>query len=452
MKNLKELREERQEHAIAARQIYNAAYSATRDMSVDEVQQFESHYKRAVELDRECQLAELERQEVSALSELRYAGAKRFPMITNSSAGRFGEPNQQFSAYSRVAKLKAFKDETLAYAAGQFLRAVVSREFNHAVDRAAEDYCSRLGWQVTNAGSEGVGSGGGFLVPSPLSAVILDVREEVGVARRAFNIQPMSSDSLAFPKHASGLTVYYPGELQSLPLSDVTWAQIELLAKKRSVASQLSQELVDDAIVNIVDYIFREMAYALADREDAEAIDGDGGAGYGQVVGLKNAIGAGGIHTCSSGHDTWPEIDLADVMSWIALLPDRYHSRQPKIICSAAFYHSVLLRLAVQAGGNTLASLMGGDGGRRNFLGYEVLTTPYMPTSSTAATVAAFFGAFDAGALLAERTGIRLARSDDYSFLNHCVTLRATTRYDIEIHDAGTASAPGAYVALKTSS
>jgi HK97 family phage major capsid protein len=200
----------------------------------------------------------------------------------------------------------------------------------------------------------------------------------------------------------------------------------------------------------MVDYMFREMAYALADKEDAEYINGDSTSTYGGVTGLLASLGAGGVSTAATGHDTWVEIDLTDVTNWMALLPSKYHARNPKIICSSQFYYSVLLRIAAAAGGNTLASLTGGPGGTKNFLGTEVLITPYMPTASAAATVHALFGAFDAGVILAERTPIRLARSDDYAFLNDVITIKATSRYDINVHDGGTASVPGAYVGLKS--
>ena len=56
------------------------------------------------------------------------------------------------------------------------------------------------------------------------------------------------------------------------------------------------------------------------------------------------------------------------------------------------------------------------------------------------------------GVILADRTGIRLGRDDSTGFLNDYTTLKATSRYDIKVHEAGTASAAGAYVALSTHS
>ncbi len=72
------------------------------------------------------------------------------------------------------------------------------------------------------------------------------------------------------------MTVYAPGEAGLITDSDKSWSQVNLIVKKREVASYLSQELNDDAIVNLVDDIFSEMGYSLALQEDNEAINGTG--------------------------------------------------------------------------------------------------------------------------------------------------------------------------------
>jgi hypothetical protein len=54
------------------------------------------------------------------------------------------------------------------------------------------------------------------------------------------------------------------------------------------------------------------------------------------------------------------------------------------------------------------------------------------------------------GAILADRTGLRVARDDSIGFLRDMITLKAVARYDLRIHEGGTASAAGSYVGLKT--
>jgi hypothetical protein len=54
------------------------------------------------------------------------------------------------------------------------------------------------------------------------------------------------------------------------------------------------------------------------------------------------------------------------------------------------------------------------------------------------------------GVILGDRTGITFGRDDSTGFLSDLTTLKAVTRYDINVHQPGTSSAAGAYVALKT--
>jgi HK97 family phage major capsid protein len=109
-----------------------------------------------------------------------------------------------------------------------------------------------------------------------------------------------------------------------------------------------------------------------------------------------------------------------------------------------------MLNVLSGAGGVTIEMLQSGDRGRRSFLGYPVFLTPQMPTSTAVSQVCALFGDFAMGAIVADRTGVRIARDDSIGFLRDMITLKATVRYDIRVHEGGTASAAGSYVGLKT--
>jgi HK97 family phage major capsid protein len=361
-----------------------------------------------------------------------------------------GAQQKRYSGVGRVGKLRAFPNEQLAYDAGIWMRCVVAREFNHVVDRTGEDYCNGIGLDVVNVGHEGSGPTGGYVVPAPLLATIIDTKERVGVSRKALRVLPATSDTLTVPRKVGGLTVYYPGEGNAISDSDVAWAQVTCNLRKRAVLTYLTNELVDDAIISVIDDAFMELSFALALQEDNELINGNGTSSYGGVRGLLSSIGAGGVSTAPSGHDTWPELDLNDFATCVGKLPDKYHVYEPAWICSHSFFNQVMARLAYAAGGTTMAEIMGGVGNVRSFLGYPVFLTPWMPTATATSTVCCLFGAYTQAAILADRGAPRLARSDEYKFAEDKVTLRATERHDIVVFDAGTASAAGAYVALAT--
>lgn len=362
---------------------------------------------------------------------------------THGSRPRADEPR----IYVKSAKLKAFKTEKEAYDAGMWYRSIVSRMYNRT-DKEADLHCLRTGYDVSNAAYEGSGTAGGYLVPPQISSTIIEVRENVGIARQVCQIQPMTGDMVSIPKRSGGLTVYYPNELQTITDSDKSWSQIALAAQKRAVASKISQELVDDALISIIDNVVAEQAYALALQEDNELINGTGTSSYGGVVGLRSSIGTAGVYTCPSNKNLWSEIVMADVVGTMAKLPDRFN-RSPVWICSSNFFWSVFAGLAAAAGGNNFQSLQSGPTGKQ-FLGVPVLTTSQMPTADADSTIHALFGQFDMAVILGDRTGIRVGRDDSTGFLADYTTLKATARYDIKVHEPGDSSNAGAYVALKT--
>jgi HK97 family phage major capsid protein len=357
-----------------------------------------------------------------------------------------------YAPYSRIAKLKAFKSDQEAFDAGMWYKAVVARAFRDTRDERAEEHCRNRGLDILNTAYEGSGAAGGYTVPAPISSAIIEVRERVGVARQVCNVQPMTSDTLSVPKKAGGLTVYVVNEMQAMTPSDKTWSSVAVAAVKRACLSYLSQELSDDALINMVDNLVSEQAYALAEKEDDELINGTGASTYGGITGLLSSIGSAGVYTTPANKDLWTEIVLSDITSTIGKLPDRYHIYEPSFICSHSFWSTVLMNLAFSAGGVTAAEVMGGTANVKSFMGYKVFLTSKMPTATAASTKCLLFGSFSQAVLLGDRGGVRVARSDDFKFAEDLISLKATSRYDMNVHDEGDSSNAGAYVALSTNS
>lgn len=464
MKSVKVLNEEIDALRYEAKGIWQAAKDKDREMTAEEKARFDAITdKKSGEItvlkqqlseaeDRERAIMEISNREAQQKlvdeldSDLRRTAPQRV-LPTNGKLPKDDNGGND-RIFVRTAKLKAFKDEKTAYQAGMWYRSITSRLYNRD-DKEADLYCLRHGMDISNTAYEGSGAAGGYLVPPQVSATIIDVRERVGLARQICQIQPMTSDMISIPKRAGGLTVYYPNELQTITDSDKSWALISLAAEKRAVASKISQELVDDALISIIDNVVLEQAYALALAEDNELCNGTGSSAYGHVLGLRSAIGTAGVYTCDANENLWSEIDLEDVIATMAKLPDRFH-RDPVWVCSTNFYFAVFARLLAAAGGVGLTELQAGDGGRRSFFGVPVITTSQMPTADADSTIHALFGQFDMAVILGDRTGIRIGRDDSVGFMNDYTTLKATSRYDIKVHEPGDSSNAGAYVALKT--
>ena len=113
-----------------------------------------------------------------------------------------------------------------------------------------------------------------------------------GAARKVCDIRPMKRARCHSIKRGTGLMVFAPGEAGAITTSDKQFEQIELINKKRAIASYISQELSDDSLINVVDNVVTEMGYGLALQEDAELVNGTGaGAVYFGVTGLLASIG-----------------------------------------------------------------------------------------------------------------------------------------------------------------
>lgn len=338
--------------------------------------------------------------------------------------------------------LQAFKERKDAYDSGQFLLAVLKG------DDAAKEYCRANGIDIKATQTGGTDSAGGYTVPDPLSNAILDVRAEVGVSRQWARVLPMPSDTLKVPKRSSGPAVQYPSEGASITETNKSWAQVSLAVVKRALLTKISTELTQDSAIGVVDDMANEFGYQFAEQEDNELINGDGTSTYGSETGLLSAVGSAGVHDTGSGDTTWDSIEIGDFHTLIGLLPGKYHARAAWI-CSRAFHSNVIERLLVALGGNTLL-MAESAGGRRQFLGYPILFSDQMPTATAVDSKCCVFGSGVDSTLIGDRMGVELATSADYAFDEDVVTIRGTTRYDINVHDAGDGSNAGAYVVMET--
>lgn len=356
--------------------------------------------------------------------------------------------------HNRLGQLRAFKGPDGprdAYDCGHWLRCVVARA-NRQNDEEAEARVATRGWEVKAIATEGSPTGGGYLVPTPMSNAIIDVRALAGVSRQLARVMPMTSETLTVPRKTAGTTVYYPGEAGSTTASDQTWGQIQLTAKKRAILSKISQELRDDALIAIVDDLVSQMGLDFAIKEDSEFVNGDGTSTYGGERGLLNLLGAGGVYTPanSTGKSVWTGLTMAEFNLTQAKLPSRYQARGTAWLCSSEFYYGVMLPILAAGGGNTMAMLEAGGAMVPAFMGKRVYITDQMPRTTATSQVSALFGSFSDAAMIGDRGGVSIKQSEHLNFDQDVLAVLATTRYDINVHDSGDGSNAGAYVGLST--
>src|SRR3989442_141596 len=116
---------------------------------------------------------------------------------------------------------------------------------------------------------------------------IIDLREKYGMARKMARRRQMASDTKSIPKRTGGVTAYFVEEDNSgITASDKTWGNVNLSAKTLAALSIISQALEEDSMIDVVDDLANEQAYAFASAEDGCWLVGDGTSTYGGMTGL----------------------------------------------------------------------------------------------------------------------------------------------------------------------
>jgi HK97 family phage major capsid protein len=347
-------------------------------------------------------------------------------------------------------KLRAFKGdgaEERAYSVGRWLMAAFGGDYQ------SQKWCESHGVSLLDDRGRPVNAmgisnpvKGGFLVPDELLSTLIDLREQFGIARQYSRVVPMTTDTLDIPRRDDGLTVYFVGENAPITESEPSLGSVKLTAKKLAALTRISSELDEDAIISIADMVAEEMAYALAEREDQCLFNGAGGSLHGGITGLENALLAGSVVT-ATGETSFGAITVGRFETVAGRLP-QFSGQQPAWFISKPAYFATMGRLAMAAGGNNTIDF--GKGPELSYLGYPVVFVNVMPKATASAKIFAYFGDLSQATTMGVRRDVTMAFSTDRYFENDQLAWRVTERFDLVVHEVGTATEPGAVIALKT--
>jgi HK97 family phage major capsid protein len=367
--------------------------------------------------------------------------------IENSHHG-FSEPERVIRVPARARggnRLTAFKGvnaEADAYASGRFLMATIGG------DQASRQWCREHGL-VTNAMGENNDLLGGVLVIPQFESAIVNLKETFGVFGQYVRNVPMTSDQWIGPRRLSGLTAYAVTEAQQITDSDATMNQVSLTAKKWGTLTRISSELSEDAIIAVADFLANEIAYAHAVKEDQAGFLGDGTTTHNGIVGVANALLAGSVATAAASQNTAASLTIAVFQDAVSKIP-QFPGIQPRWFVHSAVYWNVMARLQLAAGGNNVSDL--GNGPVMQFMGYPVTFAQCLPATVGASTKFAYFGDLSMAATKGNRRGVTIAADSSRYFEFDQTAIRSTLRYDIAVHERGTASVAGPMVSLVSAS
>ncbi len=398
-----------------------------------------------------------------AIKELPIRRAALMPEVTDRSKFTVPAECKRFGSLKNFARKEVggLDAEARAYRFGMWAMAAMGRP-------KAMNWCQQNGLflveDTKTVHSEGTNFTGGVLVPEEFGTDMIDLRERYGVVRRLFKNVPMMSDQRSDPRRVTGLTAYFTAENAAGTESNKTWDSVTLVAKDLMVLSRMSNQLSEDAVINVGDDLAGEISYAFTNKEDNCGFIGDGTSTYGGIVGVSNKLGTlngvddGGGMILASGN-LLSEFTLADFNRVVGAVPQYALQSSPVWVASTTVYYGTMQRLELAAGGVTSMEVRAGNlAPRPLFLGFPVEFSQVMPVADANSRIQVLFGAFQLAASFGDRRLDSIAFSDSATiggesvFERNQVAIRGTERFDINVHDVGTSAAAGPVVCLISAS
>ena len=234
--------------------------------------------------------------------------------------------------------------------------------------------------QVSNILQEGIDSSGGYLVPEEYDTRLVQGLSDENILRKLGTIIKTSGEhkiNIAGTKPAAA----WIEEGEPLSFGDATFNQVILDAHKLHVAVKVTEELLYDNAFGLENYLIDQFAKALANAEEDAFLNGNG---EGKPLGIFAVNGGGevAVTTASSTAITYDEI-----VNLVYALKRPYRKNAKFILNDQTI---ATLRKLKDGNGQYIwqPALQAGEPDR--LLGYEVLTSAYVPTIEAGAPVIAF--------------------------------------------------------------
>jgi HK97 family phage major capsid protein len=283
---LDELREQRAAARTAADQVLERAAAEQRDLLPDEL----TAYQAAVVAQREVD-DRIEEAHAAELAELRAASTRRPGPATPREPVLTREQNVYDWCQARGMFDPA--DEPLSF--DRYLRGMATGNWDNAPHERAL--------------AEATIGAGGALVPSPLSARVIDLaRNRTVVLRAGAQTVPMTSQTLALARLTSEGTPAWKTENAAITAADMVFDRVTFTARTLVRLITLSVELFEDADPSSEDVIARAFAGQMAVELDRVALLGTGTAP--EPRGVLNQSGVtltahGANGTAITNYDWW---------------------------------------------------------------------------------------------------------------------------------------------------
>lgn len=234
--------------------------------------------------------------------------------------------------------------------------------------------------QVNNVLHEGIDASGGYLVPEEYDTRLINGLTEENILRKLGTIIKTSGEhkiNIAGTKPAAA----WIDEGEGLTFGDATFNQINLDAHKLHVAVKVTEELLYDNSFGLENYLIDQFAKALANAEEDAFLNGSG---EGKPLGIFATTGGGEISVTTASATV---ITYDELITLVYSLKRPYRKNAKFILNDQTI---ATLRKLKDGNGQYIwqPALQSGEPDR--LLGFEVLTSAYVPTIEVGASVIAF--------------------------------------------------------------
>ena len=151
---------------------------------------------------------------------------------------------------------------------------------------------SKNAFEVHNALQVGTDSEGGYLVPDEFERTLIEALEEENIFRQLATIITTSSGDRKIPVVATKGSASWVDEEGAIPEADDAFGQVSIGAYKLATIIKVSEELINDSVFNLEQYIAKEFGRRIGVKEEEAFFIGDG---TGKPTGIFNATGGAGV-------------------------------------------------------------------------------------------------------------------------------------------------------------
>ena len=254
---------------------------------------------------------------------------------------------------------------------------------------------------------------GGYLVPDETATEITRLLTSISPIRSIAGVREISSSVYKKPVSISGPAVGWVGETAARPettsqtLAEVTYQTMELYAMPAATSAFL-----DDAVVDVGQWIADEINTAFAEQETAAFVNGDGvnkPTGFLQATQVAQDSWTWGnigyVPTGVSGD--FPASDESDALiDLVYALKSGYRQNATWVMNRKT---QSAIRKLKDADGNYIWQPASVAGGRASLMGFDLVEAEDMPDIAPDSTSIAF-GDFSRGYLIVDRRGVNVLR------------------------------------------